>query len=297
MTEYSATTTGNATENAWGPIVQVALEQRFPPEQRITQDPLAYPFLPAYLRLIVKVGGTSPLRELLLGLIDRQVPGVRGGVLCRKRAIDDRLLVALKQGMDDVVNLGAGMDTRACRMPPGYVIPIYEVDLPNTIMAKAATLRRVLGGLPVHLHLVTADLERQDIGPALQVAGYTPGRKVFFIMEGVSQYVTEAAVRQALEVTRSAGPGSRLAFTYIRRGFLEGRELYDLEVLYRQTRMRKSIWRFGLNPEDVAGFLDDYGWREVEHLGSAEYQTRYVRPTGRNMPVMAIEQFVYAERV
>ena len=68
-------TADQSTQIAWGPVVQVALEQRFPPQRIVIHDPLAYPVLPVYLKLLVKVAGTSPLREMLLGLIDRKVPG------------------------------------------------------------------------------------------------------------------------------------------------------------------------------------------------------------------------------
>ena len=285
------------TQNAWGPIVQVALEQRFPPQRRVIHDPLAYTVLPVYLQLLVKVAGTSPLREMVLGVVDRKVPGVRGGVLCRKRAIDDWLTAVLTSGVDAVVNFGAGMDTRACRFPPAQIVPVYEVDLPETVAAKAAALRRAVGALPAHLHLVAVDLERPDVALALHAAGYAAGRRVFFIMEGVSQYISEAAVRRMLETTRSGGAGSRLGFTYVRRDFLEGRNMYDLAALYRQTRVRRSTWRFGLDPASIQGFLADYGWQEVEHLGPAEYQARYIQPTGRTIPVMAVERLVYAEKV
>lgn len=285
------------TQNGWGPMVQVALEQRFAAPRRILDDPLAYPFLPAYLRILVAVAGSRPLREPLLGLVDRQVPGVRGGVLCRKRAIDDRLAEALGRGAAAVVDLGSGMDTRAGRVSSPVAVPFYAVDLPETNAALAAALRRACGGVPAPVRLVATDFERQDAAAALAAAGYTPGQRVFFIMEGVSQYITAAAVRCALEATRSAGPGSVLAFTYIRRDFLEGRALYGLEALYRLTRGKRETWRFGLEPDEITGFLAPFGWREVEQLGSAEYLERIVQPTGRDIPVMAVERLAVAAKM
>lgn len=285
-----------AARTAWGPIVQVALEQYVPRQQRIVQDSLAYHFLPVYLRLLVRAMSPKAIRERLLAAIDRRIPGIRGGILCRKRYIDESLADALTSGLDAVVILGAGMDTRGCRLPHGGDVPVYEVDLPPNIAMKTATLRRVFSEVPAHIRFAPVDLERQDVGPVLQAAGYAPGRAAFFILEGVTQYITEATVRRLLASLQIAGAGSRLVFTYIQRDFMEGREMYDLELLYRQTRIRQSFWHFGLEPESVGAFLEPYGWHEVEQAGSEEYQARYLRPAGRALPVMSVERIVYAAK-
>lgn len=47
-------------------------------------------------------------------------------------------------------------------------------------------------------------------------------------------------------------------------------------------------------PEDVAAFLAAYGWAEVEQLGSADFVTRYVAPSGRTFAVSEIERAVHA---
>lgn len=287
-------TANKAARTAWGSVVQVALEQYIPRQQRIVQDALAYRFLPKYLRLLVRTASPKVVRERLLVAVDRKVPGIRGGILCRKRYIDDRLGEALDARPDAVVILGAGMDTRACRLPQGRDVPVYEVDLLENIEAKATALRRVVGEVPAYIRLVPVDFDRHDLGSALEVAGYVPGCTTFFVLEGVTQYLAELAVRRMFTLLQSAGAGSQLVFTFIRRDFIEGREMYDLERLYRQTRIRQSFWHFGLEPESVGAFLEPYGWLEEEQVGSEEYRARYLRPAGRALPVMAIERIVHA---
>ena len=60
---------------------------------------------------------------------------------------------------------------------------------------------------------------------------------------------------------------------------------------------RDGIWLFGMDPESVAGFLDGYGWRVVEHLGYDELAERYVKPTGRELASTPVERMVYAEKL
>jgi methyltransferase (TIGR00027 family) len=135
------------------------------------------------------------------------------------------------------------------------------------------------------------------VGDALQEAGYSQECKSFFVWEGVTQYLSEAAVGKAFEFLQNAGPGSRLVFTYVRKDFIDGQKMYDLEVFYRlMKRLTKESWQFGMQPGEVSDFLEAYGWRELEQVGSAEYQQRYLQPAGRIMPVMEVERCVYAEK-
>lgn len=286
-----------ASRTAWGPMVQVAFEQFNPQPQRIIQDALAYQILPASLRLFVSVGRSGTIRNKLFGLVDRSVPGIRGGILCRKRYIEERLIEWLDQGGEAIVILGSGMDTLAYRIPELSRLQVYEVDLPVVIETKKAVLIRLFGKVPNTVRLVPIDLDRQGLGSALQAAGYSHESKSFFVWEGVTQYITKTAVGDVFEFLKNASRGSRLVFTYILKDFIDGQELYGLDVLYRQTRLNREFWQFGMHPGEVNDFLDAYGWRELEQVGSTEYQKRYLQPAGRIMPVMAVERCVYAERL
>ena len=95
-----------------------------------------------------------------------------------------------------------------------------------------------------------------------------------------------------------AAAGSRLDFTYVRQDFIDGADLYGAPTLYRRIRQRRQVWKFGLLPEDVAGFLGQYGWRLIEQAGPDEYRwTRYIRPAGRDLTASQLEWSAYAEKV
>jgi O-methyltransferase involved in polyketide biosynthesis len=91
--------------------------------------------------------------------------------------------------------------------------------------------------------------------------------------------------------------GSRLAFTYIRKDFLDGQVMYGEEDLYKKYVVRDKVWLFGMAPKDVETFLGAYGWAVVEHLGYEELAERYVKPTGRELASSPIERMVYAEKL
>ena len=282
-------------QTAFGPMVLAAVEQNEPPDRRLVDDDLADLFLPAPLRGLVAATRVAPIRRLMIRGSEFTGPGLWVNMACRKHFIDDKLAEALDT-IDAVVILGAGFDTRPYRLTRRVRIPVFEVDLPVNIARKAKTVRRVLGDPPLSVRLVALDFERDDLLTALAEHGYHTDYRAFFICEGVTQYLTEDGVRRTLQGLRVAAPGSRFVFTYVRRDFIDGTNLYRTPTLYRNTRERQQLWHFGLQPDEVAGFIGEYGWRLVEQAGPDEFVQRYVEPTGRKLNASQLEWSVYAEK-
>ena len=282
-------------QTAFGPMVLAAVEQNEPAGRRLVDDDLAELFLPASLRWLVAATRWGPARRLMIRGSEFTGPGLWVNMACRKHFIDDRLKEALDD-IDAVVILGAGLDTRAYRLTRQVKIPVFEVDQPVNIAMKAKTVRRVLGELPLSVRLVALDFEQDDLLTALAEHGYRTDYRAFFVCEGVTQYLTEGGVRRTLEGLRAAAPGSRLVFTYVHRDFIDGSNRYGTRTLYRNTRQRHQLWQFGLQPDEVAGFIADYGWRLVEQAGPDEFVQRYVEPAGRKLPASQLEWSAYAEK-
>jgi methyltransferase (TIGR00027 family) len=276
-------------------MVQAAIEQYEPPERRLVSDDLALSILPAGQRALVRAMRWPLLRRLTIAAGERAVPGSWSIITCRKRYIDDKLDEALGD-IDAVVILGAGMDTRAYRLAHRSDIPVFEVDLPVNIERKKAAVQRAIGGVPASVHLVPLDFERDDLIGALTENGYRADSRTFFIWEGVTQYLTEDAARATLEALQPAPAGSRLVFTYVRKDFIDGVNMYDAAILYKRFRQRQQVWRFGLDPDDVAKFVAGYGWRLVEQAGPDYFLRNYIEPAGRDLTASQLEWSAYAER-
>lgn len=283
-----------AAQTAYGPMLLAAVEQHEPPSRRLVDDDLAAAFLPARIRWLVAATRPLLLRKWVIAAMDRSGPGLWVNLTCRKRFIADRIDEA-GQNIDAVVILGAGLDTLAYRLARRTRIPVFEVDQAVNIARKAATVRRALGALPLSVRLVALDFERDDLLTTLAEHGYRPAFRTFFVCEGVTQYLTEAGVRRTMEGLRPAAPGSRLVFTYVRRDFIDGKNLYGSQRLYR--RVVKKLWHFGLQPDQVADFLAEYGWRLIEQAGPEQLLQRYVEPTGRDLDASDLEWSVYAEKL
>jgi methyltransferase (TIGR00027 family) len=277
-------------------MFHVALEQYQPDKHRLLQDDLARQMLPGRLKLLVGILGYKPLRQAFLNLVERGSPGMRCGIFSRKRYIDEKLIEALDRDIETVVILGSGLDTRAYRIPQLSTLPVYEVDLPQTIAFKERKLQQLYGSVPPHVSLAPIDFDHQKLEDVLPNHGYSPGQRSFFIWEGVTQYISEPAVRAVFGFLSKASLGSRIVFTYIVKDFLEGDRTYGLEKMYQQTRVESQLWQFGLRPSQVPAFISEYAWKEIEQVGADEYRQRYLKPAGRTDAVMEIERMVFADK-
>jgi methyltransferase (TIGR00027 family) len=285
-----------AAKTGVGPTVAVAVEQHFPEDQRIIEDNLAYSILPFSMRAFVHLTRPAFIRDWMIRASEKSAPGIWGGLMCRKRYIDEKLIESIDH-IDAVVDLGAGFDTRAYRLPALANMPVWEVDQPENIGPKQARLRKLLGEVPTHVKLVPVDFDREELEAVLATYGYSAEMRTFFILEAVTQYLTETAIRTTFDFLARAARGSRLAFTYVRKDLLDGQIMYGQEHLYKQYVLRDKVWIFGMHPEGVVNFLELYGWRVIEHLGYEELAERYVKPTGRELASTPIERMVYAEKL
>jgi methyltransferase (TIGR00027 family) len=284
-----------AAQTAFGPMVLAGVEQNEAPKRRLVQDDLARAFLPAGLRLLVDATRPSLIRRLFIAGSERTGPGLWTSLACRKRFIDAKLEEALAD-IDAVVVLGAGLDTRAYRLARRSDLPVFEVDQAINIERKKAAVQSAIGSVPSSVHLVPLDFERDDLATELADNGYRNGCRTFFIWEGVTQYLTADGVGGTFEFLRRCARGSRLVFTYVRRDFIDGTNLYGSRTLYRNTRGQPPLWHFGLNPDEVAQFISDYGWRLVEQAGPDYYLRHYIEPTGRKLSASQLEWTAYAEK-
>jgi len=112
--------------------------------------------------------------------------------------------------VEQFVILGAGYDTRCFNYPDYSDVCFYELDQPEVQKHKREALSAA-GIASDHVRFVSVDFAGDDIFEKLKHAGYDPSKKTLFLWEGVTLYLTEDAVRQAmLDIRSNASPGSIL---------------------------------------------------------------------------------------
>ncbi|MGD8998320.1 MAG: SAM-dependent methyltransferase [Anaerolineae bacterium] len=273
------------------------IELYHPEDKRLFDDPLALKLLPLGWRVFLRLAYLPGLRGALLSLRERRMPGSLGAILCRTRYIDDVLRRSLEEGIDQLVILGAGFDTRAYRIAGMDQVQVFEVDLPGTRRLKQARLEKVLGAVPDNVTLLGMDFDRQSLDDILGAAGFREGRRTLFIWEGVTQYITAEAVDNTLGFVSSvSGVGSAIVFTYVRRGIIDGTARPEwLGPFLSFARRVGSRYLFGLDQAEVDQYLADPGLKLIDDVGAAEYQELYLKPLSRELNVFDGERAAFAK--
>lgn len=284
-----------AAQTGLSPTVIVAIEQYYPEKERIIKDDFAYKILPPNMKGIIGQMHLEAVRSWMFQTSEKESPGIWGGILCRKRYIDEKLIDSISK-IDTVVNLGAGFDTRPYRLEELFTIPIWEVDQPEIIKTKQKQLLKIFGDIPAHVTLAPADFDHDELNNTLSSLGYSYDKRTFFICEGVTQYLTSTGIQSIFDFLANAVCGSQIAFTYICKDFLDGRNAHVWEKGYDDF-VRRKIWKYGMEPQMLADFLENYGWKMIEDVGYDEMAEKFIRPTGRKLSTTPIERMVYAEKL
>lgn len=259
-----------------------ALESARPAHHRLFVDPYALHFLRPPLREAVGLSRFPVLGALLYWHIDYRAPGARTSAIARTRLIDELWSRALQDGIRQIVILGAGFDSRAYRVPESRSAIVFEVDHPVTLYAKRQRLSQVMPVMPRNVRFVDIDFNQQSLPVALAEAGFDSSLPALFLWEGVTNYLTRDAVDSTLRYVGTQPPGSRVVFTYVDRGVLDGSVHFEgAPDLLRAVARLGEPWTFGLCPAEVPDFLRERGLELDHDAGAREYRAQYLGPGGQ----------------
>jgi methyltransferase (TIGR00027 family) len=260
-----------------------ALESSRPESARLFEDPLARAFLSWPLSAVAGLAAVPGLGRALPWIIDRRVPGARSSGIARTRFIDDAISAALRERMEQLVILGAGFDCRAYRLPGLQGVSVFEVDHPDTLAIKRSALERA-SVASSHVRFVPTDFNQRDLPLAMASAGYRESARTFFLWEGVTNYLTSAAVDATLRWCARASPGSQVLFTYVHRDVLTRPGTFiGTEKLFASLEKFGEKWTFGIEPSELRKFLAERGLALEADLGASEYRERHYGEAARAM--------------
>ena len=275
---------GYASRTAQQNALFRALESLRSPDTRICHDPLARHFLGWPLTLAMCIAAVPGGARFVSSFIDRRWPGVRASVVARTRLIDDVLTGALANDIDQVVVLGAGFDSRAYRLPGLRAIAVFEVDHPDTQAAKQRVLQRLFGVLPGHVRFVGLDFARDTLTSRMGLAGYRESARTFVLWEGVTNYLTAAAVDTTLRWCSRQAPGSLVLFTYVHRDVLTNPSSFaGTKNLFASLERAGERLTFGMEPSMVPQYLAERGLSLEFDMGAAEYRARHFGAAARRI--------------
>ncbi|OBI87925.1 class I SAM-dependent methyltransferase [Mycobacterium asiaticum] len=205
----------------------------------------------------------------------------------RTRFFDDFFAQATAAGIRQAVILAAGLDSRAYRLPWPSGTTVFEVDQPQVIEFKTATLSQLGAEPTANRRTVAVDL-RDDWPAALRDAGFDPTQRTAWIAEGLLGYLpAEAQDRLLDQVTALSVPGSRFAT----EGLLDINELNKDELRNRMQRQNDRWRSHGLDFDMAALVYFDDRTDAGTYLAAHSWQTA----SARNAELFAQHGLVPAE--
>jgi methyltransferase (TIGR00027 family) len=182
---------------------------------RVCNDPIAIDLLPRSLARLLRRGDGQFRSSLELKALRLSTLGLTCHIALRTAVIDEAVRMAAKDGIDQIVLLGAGFDARAYRMPELATCTVFEVDHPATQRAKR---RRITAHAPLakEVRHAPCDFMRVSLDQALDDADFDGTRPSCWIWEGVTMYLPNTAVDDTLGTIAShSSERSTLVTSYL----------------------------------------------------------------------------------
>ncbi len=212
-------------------------------------------------------------------------------VVIRTCVIDDFIRQAISQGVDAIMNLGAGLDTRPYRMDLPESLLWIEVDYPRVIEFKD---ERLAGQQPrCKLERVPLDLANVPERRKLLAAANARAKKLLILTEGVVSYLSVEDVASLADDLRALDRIDGWIVEYFSSELMKYRGR-------RRVRWNMQNAPFKFTPPDWFAFFASHGWQSKRIGYLVEEAERLGRPIqlpgllGAMMKLRAI--FVSKER-
>jgi methyltransferase (TIGR00027 family) len=179
-------------------------------------------------------------------------------MIVRTAVMDEIILDRVNNaGVDTVLNLAAGLDTRAWRLPLPPALKWIDVDLPDITAYKQSHMR---SEKPVcDYEAIAADLTNAPVRDAVFAQVGRSARRLLVITEGLLIYLSEEEVRSLATAIHGIS-AARYWTTDIASPML---------LQWMRKSWGKSVEKgnapFKFGPEDSVAFFASVGWRETTY--------------------------------
>jgi methyltransferase (TIGR00027 family) len=251
-------------------------------------DPVAVQFLPEKWRKRVE------RTRAAIASGDRKSPypfwqWPMGTYLQFRTVILDRALTS-SLPMEQLVVLGAGLDSRAWRLDCLKDTVVFEVDFPSSQTWK----RERAASVPYKakdVRFVALDFERDQLAPLIRGAGFNPSKPAFWLWEGVTMYLSPEAVSANLgAIAALSAPGSRIALSYLRSK--NGRVPRNLILALLGEPVRSAF-----SPGEITDLAKLHGWRRIQDSSVQDWlkETPALKLTRRRIGLQWLESIWVGE--
>lgn len=284
----------NPSKMAEGIAMQRFGESQKDEDERICYDPYAIHFISPE---IIEFGIKHPEEaKAKIEQTEKLFPGLSSSIIARVRYFDDFIKKSIEEGLEQLVILGAGYDTRAYRIDELKNIKVFEVDHPNTQNFKIEKIKDIFGSTPENIVYVSVDFETETLSQKLFKARFDSSKKTIFVLEGLVMYIPPTAVAETFSfIVENSGKGSAVIFDYYPESVVDGTCKLEVGNNIRNHLINLGEpLQFGIKEDEIEDFLIQFGFSNIRNVTSEDYKKAYFYDKNQNRDVCELLYFVHA---
>lgn len=222
---------------------------------------------------------------------------MRASIVARARFIEDLVLDKIKEGIDQYVILGAGLDTFALRNSNiASKIQIFEVDEIGPQLWKQKRLNELNLSIPSGLHFVPIDFEsKHSLWEELNKYGFDNKRPAIIVSTGVSMYLSHEANVATFKEIANLAPGSTFAMTFLLSlDLLESEERKIMEFVMERAKESGTPFLSLFSPHEIKSLALNAGFKIADCINANELFLKYFNTRNDGLSAGKAENFLVA---
>lgn len=221
---------------------------------------------------------------------------LRASMAARARFIEDLIIEQSKNGINQYVILGAGLDTFAQRRKDiASKLQVYEIDQPDTQTWKKQRLIELGYGFPEWLHFVSVNFEVSSWWEELLKSGFDINKPAVLVCTGVTLYLTKDAIKETLKQIASLAPNSTLAMTfYLPMNLIEEEDKFLQQISEKGAREAGTPFVSFFAPDEVLSLANEAGFKESKIISNKDMEQLYFTNRTDNLTPASGEIFLLA---
>jgi len=218
----------------------------------------------------------NPLKSKLLPLLEwLLMPGITLNYVLRKKYIEEKVHKAIKNGITQIINIGAGFDTLTYRLSSLYPnINFIEIDHPATSTEKIKAFNEK--DSIENLSFISADLSKVSLEKTLHNNDkFDSMNKTLYISEGVLMYLPKEAVNELFNsLRRLTGKGSIFIFSCMEPKNSSKNNIRPLLYYYLKVKKEEYLWYIA--DTEVHSFINENNYSLLDIADSNTYRKKYL---------------------
>ena len=176
-------------------------------------DPLAVELCGGFWK---RVANSRFLNWFMIKVVLRKLAPIVPEIIVRAKFCQEILDDLAKDGLKQLVILGAGYDSLAFRDDFPTNITVYEIDLEVTQAEKKARLAKINKHNLPHVKFISADLNSESLEEVLRNHEFDFGARTLISWFGVTYYIDRESYLSTLAfVKEHLSPGSLIIFDFV----------------------------------------------------------------------------------